>query len=236
MFTKLVAIMVAAVSMITAVAFGSVFAESPTNSIQVASELYTVEEKNGNLRVNVQVDLESKAERERYAEQQRQYASELARTANGSIPVQVTFKRPVSAEELQTMSKEFGLLVELLTLEMRDAQNNLHTAVVLVDDLSTFELAKLPTAPEGYTLKPMGVMVVRGTMAASKVGDLAHDERVYLPDVMPYLLTVELAKQYRNISTEQIQVDVPSPHWNLSLERGGAEQTNTKLYLPLVNK
>lgn len=71
MFTKLVAIMVAAVAMITAVAFGSVFAESPTNSIQVASELYTVEEQNGNLRVNVQVDLENKAERDRYVEQQR---------------------------------------------------------------------------------------------------------------------------------------------------------------------
>jgi hypothetical protein len=181
---------------------------------------YTVEQRqNGNLRVRVQVDIEDREVREQYVNQQHQYALKLAESIADRIPIQVTFSQPLSIEELRILSNKVGLLVEHLTLELRDTENGLHTGAVLIDDPDVFDLAKFPSDPEGYDLKIIGVMVVRGTAEAFNLDDLVEDPKVYVVDVMPYLLTIELAKQYSVTSAEQIQVDVPSPHWNLSIEQ-----------------
>jgi len=61
---------------------------------------------------------------------------------------------------------------------------------------------------------------MRGTVpaSASGLGQLASDERIYIPDVTPYQLAVEVAARY-GLSVDKVQVSVPTPHWYLSAER-----------------
>jgi len=76
----------------------------------------------------VQVDLASRTARDRYAVQQRKEALALARSNSGEdIPVQLTFARPLSIDELHTLAQDTDLALELIIFEARDPNQEQHT-------------------------------------------------------------------------------------------------------------
>ncbi|MDI7275420.1 MAG: hypothetical protein QME94_05540 [Anaerolineae bacterium] len=183
---------------------------------------YVVEERpNGNLRVYVTVDMEDPSEREAYARQQRSAAVALARSRVGPVPVQVTFRRPLSVAEVRELAQQTGLIPEAVICEARDAAGGLCSAGAACTEGGLEDLEeRLEPGLQIRGLRLMGVMVVQGVVPASPegVGRLAVDERVYLPDVMRYLLAHRLAPRYR-VDVSKVQVAVPSPYWELSSER-----------------
>lgn len=182
---------------------------------------YTVEQLPcGYLRVRVQVDLADRAARDRYAAQQRAEALVLARSGIGSVPVQVTFARPLSVEELRLLAQYTGLVAELVIFEARDVNQKQHTVAARGTGANLIDLDSLIPGLNMRDLHLVGVTAVRGTVPASVsgLGQLATDARVYVPDVTPYRLATEVAARY-GVEVDKVQVSVPTPHWYISAER-----------------
>lgn len=208
----LIVFLVAAISVATV----SVAYASKPQSEEVS---YTVEQRpNGYLRVRAQVNLADRGVRERYAEQQLAEALALARSGAGNVSLQVTFIRPLSVEELRLLSRQTNLIADLITIEARDASNGLHTVFVRGTGSDIVDLQALTPGLEARALRLVGIMVVRGTIPASGLGQLSSDPRVYVPDVTPHRLATRIAAQY-GVSVDKVQVSVPAPHWHLSAER-----------------
>lgn len=182
---------------------------------------YTVDQLPcGYLRVQVQVDLADRAARDRYAAQQRAEALVLARSGIGSVPVQVTFARPLSVEELRLLAQHTGLVAELVIFEARDVNQKQHTVAARRTGANLIDLNSLIPGLNMRDLQLVGVTAVRGTVPASVsgLGQLATDARVYVPDVTPYRLATEMAARY-GVEVDKVQVSVPTPHWYISAER-----------------
>ncbi|OIO90947.1 MAG: hypothetical protein AUK03_12165 [Anaerolineae bacterium CG2_30_64_16] len=182
---------------------------------------YAVEQRpNGHLRIRVQVNLADRVERDHYASRQRAEAMALARSGVGSVPVQITFVRPLSIAEMQLLAQRTGLVAELVIFEARDANQGQHTVAVGGNGGDLVDLDSLSPDLEVRSLRLVGVTAMRGTVpaSASGLGQLASDERIYIPDVTPYQLAVEVAARY-GLSVDKVQVSVPTPHWYLSAER-----------------
>jgi hypothetical protein len=186
---------------------------------------YTVEQLPcGALRVHVQVDLVSRAARDRYAAQQRQEALALARSnRDEDIPVQLTFAHPLSIDELRTLAQDTDLALELILLEARDPNHEQHTVAARGAGTGLANPDSLKSGLDARNLQLVGVTAARGIVAASGTGleKLATDERIYLPDVTPYLLATEVAAQH-DVEVGQVQVSVPTPHWYISAEGANA--------------
>jgi hypothetical protein len=184
--------------------------------------VYTVEETScGSIRVRVEADLSTHKARERYAVQQREKALEVVRSNKGeSIPVQITFAYPLSTDELQKLAQDENLKVEMIIFEARDPSYNLHTVAALDSGAGkVVDPDSLQLGLDMRNLQLIGVTAVRGIVPASTgLGELIADERVYIPDVTPYLLAVEVSEQ-RDVEMDRIQVSVPTPHWYISAER-----------------
>lgn len=184
---------------------------------------YAVEEMPcGSIRVRVDVDFSTHEARERYAAQQRKKALEVVQSSKEeNIPVQLTFAYPISTDELQQLAQEVNLDVEMIIFEARDPDRNLHTVAALgtgagkIDDPDSLKLGL-----DMRNLQLIGVTAVRGIVPATSagLGKLIIDERVYIPDVTPYLLAVEVAERY-DVEIDRVQVSVPTPHWYISAER-----------------
>lgn len=183
--------------------------------------LYTVEQRpNGYFRVHVQVNLENRGVRERYATQQRAAALALAKSGLESIPVQITFARPLSVEEIRLLAQQTGLLAEWLIFMARDIDNNMHAVVVRGAGIDIVDLNDLLSDIDTRGLCLVGAMVVRGVIPTTNagLGRLAGDARIYLLDVTPYQLALEVAKRY-GVSFDRVQVSAPTPYWDLLIGR-----------------
>lgn len=196
---------------------GAVYAKSPSWE----DWPYTVEQRpNGQLRVRVDVDMASRTVRDAYAKQQRSAALALASSHAGTVPVQVTFARPLSVEEAQDLAQSTGLTADMVIFEARDATEGLHTVGTRGTEPGLVDTDSLKPDLEQRGLRLIGITMVQGTVPASTegLGRLASDERVYLPDVMAHLLAGKVAA-HRGVDVRTVQVSVPSPHWHLSAER-----------------
>lgn len=186
---------------------------------------YTIEQLPcGTLRVRVRVDLASRTARNRYAAQQRKEALALARSNSGEqIPVQITFARPLPIDELRTLAQDTDLDLELIIFEARDPDQEQHTVAARGAGTGLADPDSLKSGLDMRDLQLVGVTAARGTVPASstELGELATDERVYIPDVTPYLLATEVATQ-RGVEVGQVQVSVPTPHWYISVQRANA--------------
>lgn len=210
-----VVILIAALVSIAALSVA--YASNPPPPDQPA---YTVEQLPcGYLRVRVQVDLADRAARDHYAAQQRAEAMALAHSGIGSVPVQVTFARPLSVEELRLLAQHTGLVAEWVIFEARDVNQKQHTVAARGTGADIIDLNNLPGLDE-HSLHLVGVTAVRGTVpgSASGLGQLAIDARVYVPDVTPYRLATEVAARY-GVEVDKVQVSIPTPHWYISAER-----------------
>lgn len=175
---------------------------------------------NGDLRVHVEVDMANPTMRDAYAKQQRNAALALASSCAGIVPVQVTFARPLTLGEVRELAQNTGLTTDMLIFEARDAAGRLHTVGTRGSEAGIVDLESLKPGLEQRELRLIGITMVQGTVPASTegLGQLANDERVYLPDVMAHLLADKVAVRH-GVDAGRVQVSVPSPHWHLSAER-----------------
>lgn len=189
---------------------------------------YTIEQLPcGSLHIRVQVDLATRAARDRYAAQQHKEALALAHSNSGKdIPVQITFVRPLSVDELHTLAQNTDLDLELIIFEARDSEQEQHTVVARGAGTKIADPDTLKSGLEMHSLQLVGVTAARGIVASrTGLGKLADDERVYIPDVTPYLLASKIATQ-RAVDADQIRVSVPTPHWYISAERANAPSSS----------
>ncbi|MEW6232719.1 MAG: hypothetical protein AB1566_10480 [Chloroflexota bacterium] len=192
-----------------------------SNPPSLGQPTYIVEQRpNGYLRVRVQVNLADHAARDRYAAQQRVEALRLARTGTGSVPVQITFIRPLSIEELHLLAQRTRMVAELVLFEARDADQGLHTVAARGNGANVVDLDSLGSGLNARSLRLIEATAMRGTVpaSASGLGQLATDARVYLPDVTTHQLAIEVAARY-GVSVDKVQVSLPTPHWYLRTER-----------------
>lgn len=136
----------------------------------------------------------------------------------GRVPVQVTFAHPLSVEELRLLTQRTGLVADLVIFEARDASYGLHTVAARGTGVDVIDLGNLAPGLDSRGLRLVGATAVRGIVPASGLAQLATDERVYLPDVTPHRLAVEVAARY-GVSVDKVQVSVPTPHWYISAGR-----------------
>ena len=202
----------------------SIAALSAAHAGNTASEpTYIVEPlPNGRLRVRVQVDLTDRVARDRYSSQQRAEALALAHSGIGSIPMQITFTHPLSVEDLRLWAQRTGLAAELVIFEARDANQKQHTVAARGIGVDIVDLDNLAPGLDARDLHLVGVTAMRGTVPTSELEQLATDPRVYIPDVMPYRVAIEVAARF-DVDVDKVEVSVPTPHWYISSERRNAQ-------------
>ena len=217
-------------------------------------EYLLVRGSNGELRAQVNVDLQDKASRDLYAKQQRETALLLAQESEAeSLLMQLTFAQPLNTEEYEELIHGTGMSPEVALFEARDEDGGLHTVAVRADE--GIDLSSLPPIVGGPTLNVMGMTAVKGNVPTAQVAAVANDERIYLPDANPYVLATELVEQQgmrleadteqvRSSSGQVVDIYVPSPHWILSNEREvdkemqgiyTIEQAMFEVYLPITS-
>lgn len=183
---------------------------------------YTVQgESNGSLYVTVSPLSDDAQGRAKYREESRRYVQAVAARPKdvGTIPVQVTFVRPLSMKEVQTFASEIGLRISSVGAVGHSSLDGKRGTYVEFSDASEPLPAAIDmdaTGKTGEKLELVGVMVVQGQLEGHGLIQLLTDDRVYLADITELEIRELLAAQHADlVKGKTLNVSVPSPYWGL---------------------
>lgn len=197
---------------------------------------YTLQDqRNGSVYVNVNWVSDDQSSRERYRNANNQRLLRLLQsnssvaTANGNverpatltpIPIQITFVRPISIENVRTLVKGAGISVSSFALVGHSSisgTKGVHVEFGDIDKLVPANINVDPSKTTGEQLVLSGVMVLQGHIQdLAKLAQLATDERIYLLDTTEVEVRTALAERHASLfSGKEFAVSVPSPFWEL---------------------
>lgn len=213
LFVLLLAIVILLATVQTAFV-APLYLEGETDSFR-----YTVQgERNGNLYVNISVNFDDSATHQKYVSANRQRGRNLASKGQLSVPVRITFARPLPLDETRLLVQETGLDITSFALVGRSSingQKGFHVEFSGLDKDIPMRKNMDPMG-QGEELVLKGVMVIYGKTSPHGLARLLDDPRVYLVDTSEVQLRELLVQKHSSaIAGKELVFSVPSPFWNL---------------------
>lgn len=172
---------------------------------------------NGMMHIGVSVDLNNPKAMQAYKEANDARARALI--AQGEVKpiwVQVTFSRPLPADEVRTLVKETGFQVENYNMVGR-ASNGERVVHVQVGTIGDDVPDRAYDPHWNVEITYAGIMLLQGAVETTErgLGRWLVDERVYLIDTTGEEVRELAAQRHANVvAGREIVVGLESPFWN----------------------
>lgn len=149
-----------------------------------------------------------------YAANHERATALIAAEGADAVPVTVTFKRPVPAEEARELIEATGTRVEVWGLVSR-AWGGQRGSAWFPREMPE-DVMNLPH-PEGKERRILGVMVVEGQVPATPegLGRLLEDPRVHIADISEWMIARMLAEDVVLARFPVEGILVNTPYWSM---------------------